>query len=95
MLPTGHVRLAIVQVRASSTLTKVINILPKETMAISGFSGDVAPATGTHNGPTVSCVGTMVPKKHPGVTTALEHLKSHKVPATTHMLSDLAIAPTM
>jgi hypothetical protein len=37
----------------------------------------------------------MVPKQHPGTTTTFEHLKSHKMPTTTHMLSDLAIAPTM
>jgi hypothetical protein len=95
MLPTGHVRLAIVQVLASATLAKVIDILPKEPMTISGFSGNVAPATSTHNSPAVPCVCAMVPKQHPGVTTTFEHLKSHKMPATTHMLSDLAIAPPM
>jgi hypothetical protein len=95
MLPAGHVRPAIVQVLASATLTKVISILPKETMAISGFGGNVAPATCTYNCPTVPSVGAMVSEQHPSVATTLEHLKSHKMPTPTHMLSDLPIAPTM
>jgi hypothetical protein len=95
MLPASHIRLAIVQVLASATLTEVIHILPKETRAISWFSGNVAPATCTYNSPTVPSVGTMVSEQHPSMATTLEHLKSHKVPSTTHMLSDLPIAPTM
>jgi hypothetical protein len=64
-------------------------------MAISWFSGDVAPAACTYNSPTVPSVGTMVSEQHPSMATTLEHLKSHKVPTTTHMLPDLPIAPAM
>ena len=83
------------QVLASPALTKVVSILPEETMAVSRFSGNVAAAPCTYNSPTIPRVGTMVPEQHPGMATTLKHLKSHNVPPTPHMLSDLPIAPTM
>jgi len=37
----------------------------------------------------------MIPEEHPSMTTTLEHLKSHKPPASTHMRPGLSIAPAM
>jgi len=96
MLPTCHVRPATIQVLAMASLSKVESVLHKETMAISDFMTlRCFSATCTRNNPSVSSVRTMVPEEHPGMATMFEHLESHKVPARSHVLSDLPIAPTV
>jgi hypothetical protein len=52
-------------------------------------------ATSTRNSPSVASVGTSVPEQHPGMTAAFEHLKPHKMPATSDVPVGLAIAPSM
>jgi hypothetical protein len=76
-------------------LTKVERILPEETMAIcDGIAADTTAAS-THYSPPVASIGTMIPEKHPSMTSTLEHLKSHKTPSGTDVRPGLAIAPTM
>jgi hypothetical protein len=76
-------------------LTKVEDILPEEAMAVGGTIAGLLPALCAHNSPAVSCVGTSVPEQHPGMPTALKHLKFHKMPPSALMFRGLAIAPTM
>ena len=64
-------------------------------MPVSDFITGLATPTCPHNSPSVSGVGTSVPEQHPGVTTTLEHLESHKMPPSADMPSDLPIAPAM
>ena len=93
MFPSGHVRPAFVQVLTAAPLAKVKGILPEETMAISdGIFGLTAPFC-THHSPSVSSVRTMVPEKHPSMTTLLKHLNPHKGPPSAKMLGSLPIAP--
>jgi hypothetical protein len=61
MLPSGHVRPTIVQVLAPATLAKVEDILSEKTMTISCARGRT-PATCTHNSPSITSVGSMVPE---------------------------------
>ena len=93
MFPASHIRTATVQVLATSTLTEVKDIFSEETMTISDAVR--LPATCTRNNPTVSSVRTMVPEKHPSMTTTLKHLKSHKMPPCTNMPSGVASAPSV
>jgi hypothetical protein len=95
MLPAGHIRLATVQVLATSTLTKVESILPEETMAICDRIRSVASATGSDNNPSVSSVGPVIPEEHPSMTTTLEELQSHKTPPTTNILSGHSTTPAV
>jgi hypothetical protein len=96
MFPTCHVRPATIQVLAMASLTKVERVLHKETMPISDFMTlRCFSATCTRNNPSVSSVRTMVPEEHPSMATMFEHLEPHKMPAGSHVLSDLPIAPTV
>jgi hypothetical protein len=63
-------------------------------MTISGAMGNTSP-TCTHNDPSISSVGTVVPKHHASMTAAFEHLKSHQAPSGVNMPPGLTIAPTM
>merc|ERR1719199_1561114 len=62
--PTSHVRPAPIQVLATATLTKVVGVLPEETMAISGAMVSTSAAC-PDNSPPVSSIRTMVPEEHP------------------------------
>jgi len=93
MAPASHVRSAAVQIGAPTTLTKVEGIFPEKAMAVS--DGIVFPslATCTHNLPSVCSVCTSVPEQHPSVTTALKHLKFHKMPSAAKTPVGLTISP--
>jgi hypothetical protein len=79
-----------------TSLTKVEGVFHEETMAIGDrIAGAVASATRTHNHPTVASIRSMVSEEHPGMTTTFEHLESHQMPSSSHMLSGLSIAPAM
>ena len=95
MFPASHIWSASIQVLAPPTLAKVECVFPKEAMAIS--DGIVFPslATCTHNHPTVCSVCTSVPEQHASVTTALEHLKFHKMPPAAKSPVGLAISPSV
>jgi len=96
MFPTRHVRPATIQVLAMASLTEVENVLHEETSAICDLMALWCfAATCARNNPSVSSVGTMVPEEHPSMATMFEHLESHKMPASSHVLSDLPIAPTV
>jgi hypothetical protein len=94
VLPTSHIRSTIVQVLAPPALTKVKHVLPEETMAVSDTSSMLL-AFCTRDNPSVSSIGTMVPEEHPGMTTTLKHLISHKMPACTNVPSDMTSTPSM
>ena len=94
MFPASHVRSPTVEVLASTTLTEIEDIFPEEPSAIcDGIATTLAACT--YNSPSVSGIGAMVPEEHPSMTTTLEHLKSHKTPPCSNMLSRLSIAPTV
>ena len=95
MAPTSHLRSTPIQVLAPPTLPEVEGVLPEETMPIGRAMGSGAPATCTHNSPSVGSIGTSVPEQHPSVTTALKHFKSHKMPATTLVFRGFPIAPSV
>ncbi len=60
---------------ASATLATVESVLLGTTMAM---CDRIAPFTAyANNSPSVASIGTMVPDKHPSMTTALKHLKPH------------------
>jgi hypothetical protein len=80
-----HIRSAPVQVLASTTLPKIVDLL-LETRATRFCA---------HNSPTISSIGTSVPEQHPSMTSALEHLKSQSMCSIAKMLGGFAIAPTM
>jgi hypothetical protein len=61
MLPSGHIWPTIVQIRAPATLAKVEDILSEKTMTISCARGRT-PATCTHNSPSITSIGSMVPE---------------------------------
>jgi hypothetical protein len=92
--PTSHVRPATIQIRAPTTLTEVVGILPEETVTINN-AATCAPATCAHSCPFVSSVRTLVPEKHPSRSTMFKHLESHKSPRGMKILIDLSIAPAM
>jgi hypothetical protein len=48
-----------------------------------------------HYHPSVCCVWTPVPEKHPGMTTMLKEFKSHHAPWSTKTPGRFAIAPTV
>jgi len=93
--PASHVWSATIQVRAPAPLTKVEDVFPEETSAICDFMFCLTAPTCTHNKPSVSSIGTMVPEQHASMTTLLEHLKSHKMPPCTNMLSGVAGTPSV
>jgi hypothetical protein len=95
LAPASHVRLATIQVVATTTLTKVKSILPEEAMSINGTMGNFSHATGTHNNPSLAGIGAMVPEPHASVTTTLEHLKPHKTPTGTKVFLGRSAAPTV
>ena len=94
MFPTRHVWTATIEILAPSTLTKVENVLPKETMAVS-WTMSATTTTCANNSPSVSSIRTMVPEQHASMPALLKHLKPHHVPATPHVPSSLTIAPTV
>jgi len=96
VFPASKIWSATVQVLATATLAKIEGILHEEAMAISDLIiGFLLPATSPHNSPSVASIGTMIPEENPSMTTTLEHLKSHKPPASTHMRPGLSITPAM
>ena len=95
MLPAGHVGSATGQILTPTALTEVKDVLPEETMAISGAMSGRTPATSAYNGPTITGIWTSVPEQHTSMTTALKHLEPHEMPSTTLMLGSLAVAPAM
>jgi len=94
VLPTSHVRSAIVQVLAPPALTKVEDILPEETSAISDANSMLL-AFCTRDNPSVSSIGTMVPEENPSMTTTLKHLNSHKMPPCANVPFDVTSAPSV
>jgi len=62
MFPTCMVSAAPVQVRALFTLTEVEDVLPEETVAIGLLYNSRSHATCTHNSPSVSSIGAIVPE---------------------------------
>ena len=95
MFPASKIRSATVQVLTTTSLAKVESIFHEEAMTIcDGIIAD-ATAASTHNSPSVPSIGTVIPEKHPSMTSTLEHLESHKTPPGTDVWPGLAIAPTM
>ena len=87
-----------IEVLAAPSLTKVVDVLPEKASTISGASATLLAttfATGTHNNPSVSSVGAMIPEEHPSSTTTLKELKSHKTPPTTNIPSGHSTAPAV
>jgi len=98
MFPASQVGSAPIEVLAAPSLTKVEGVLPEKASTISGGSATLLAttfATGTHNSPSVSSIGTMVSEEHPCMATAFKHLKSYKMPPSTHTPSGHTIAPAM
>jgi hypothetical protein len=93
--PASHVWSATIQVGATAPLTKVEGVFPEETVAISDARFGLASATCAHNNPSVPSIVTMVPEQHASMTTTLEHLKSHKMPACANMPPGVTGAPSM
>ena len=92
--------LAPVKVLAATSLTKVVSILPEKTGTVRGLRATASTlattlAARTHNSPSVSSVGTMIPEEHPSMTTTLKELKSHKTPPATNIPSGHSTAPTV
>jgi len=79
---------------APPALTKVEDILPEETSAISDANSMLL-AFCTRDNPSVSSIGTMVPEENPSMTTTLKHLNSHKMPPCANVLSDVTSAPSV
>jgi hypothetical protein len=79
MTPTSHVDSAAVQVLAPTTLTEVEDVLPEQTMAVSGASRP--PATGTYCKPTISGIGAPIPEEHAGMPATFKHLESRGTPS--------------
>jgi hypothetical protein len=77
MTPASHVRPAIVQVLAATTLTKIECIFSEQPMAVHDTMTAMPPAPCAHCHPSVSGVVAAVSEKHPCVTTMFKHLKSH------------------
>jgi hypothetical protein len=95
VFPPSEVRPATFQVLTTTSLAKVKGVFHEEAMTICyGIVAD-ATTTSTHNGPSVPSIGTMIPEKHASMTSALEHLKSHKTPACSNVRPGLSIAPAM
>ena len=86
-----------IEVLAAPSLTKVVDVLPEKASTISGGSATPATAfaTGTHNNPSVSSVGAMIPEEHASMATTLKELKSHKTPPTTNIPSGHSTAPAV
>ena len=91
-----------IEVLAATSLTKVVDVLPEKASAICGpratllaATSATAFATCTHNRPSVSSVGSMIPEEHPCMTTTLKELKSDKTPSTTNIPTGHATAPAV
>ena len=95
MAPSSHVWSASVQIRAPTTLTKVVDVFPKQASPISCTMISAPSASCTDNNPSVSSVVAMVPEEHPSMTTTLKHLKSHQMPSSTNMPSGRSTAPSV
>merc|ERR1719424_1343259 len=91
-----------IEVLAATSLTKVVDVLPEKASAICGLRATLLAATSatasstcTHNHPSVSSVGSMIPEEHPRMTTTLKELKSHETPPTTNIPSGHSTTPTV
>jgi hypothetical protein len=93
--PSSHVWPASLQIGAPTTLTKVVDVFPKEASPISCTMISTPSASCTHNNPPVCSVVAMVPEEHPSMTTTLKHLKSHQMPSSTNMPSSRSTAPSV
>jgi len=93
--PASHVRFATVQVLAATALAKVEGILHEQTSAVSSTMTTLSHATGTRNSPPVASISTLVPEQNPGMTSLFEHLKPHKMPASSKLLGGFPITPSM
>jgi len=62
LFPACHVRFAASQIVAPTSLTKVEDILPEETIAISGAMSGGSSATSAYNGPKIARIWTSVPE---------------------------------
>jgi hypothetical protein len=91
--PTSHVRPSATQTRASTTLAEVERIQPVNTITI--HSAVATKAFGARDSPSISCVGSTVPKQHTSRTTTFEKFHSHNMPPTVKTSARLPIAPTM
>jgi hypothetical protein len=81
-----HVRSAPIQVLASTTLPKIVDLL-FETRRATRFRA--------HHSPTISSIGTSVPEQHPSMTSTFKHLKSQSMCPSAKMLGGFSITPTM
>jgi hypothetical protein len=95
VLPASKVRPATIQILTTTSLAEVEGIFHEEAMAICDWIVADTSAASTHNCPPVPGIGTVIPEKHPSMTSTLEHLQSHKTPPSTDVWPGLAIAPTM
>jgi hypothetical protein len=91
MLPSSHVRPASVQIRATTTLSKIEGILPEETMPINNSMR--LPSARTNRQPFVSSVVAMVPEEHASMTTMFKHFESHHAPSTKVLPCHTATPP--
>jgi hypothetical protein len=80
-----HIGSAAVQVLASTTLPKIVDLL-LETRATRLCA---------HNSPTIPGIWTPVSEQHPSMTSALKHLKSQSMCPSAKMLGGFSITPTM
>jgi hypothetical protein len=94
MLPTSHVWSATIQVLATATLAKVKHVLPEKTSAISWAEPSTSAAR-THNSPSISSIGTMVPEEHSSMPALFKHFKSHQMPPSAHVPSGHSTAPSV
>jgi hypothetical protein len=95
MSPTSHVRPSAVQIGAPTTLTKVVNILPEQTVAVRGTRSSDSHTLGTNDLPSLCCISSPVSEQHASMTSTFKHLESHKVPATTQVPCRFTIAPAV
>jgi hypothetical protein len=92
--PTSHVCPSVIQICTSTTLIEVESVLHEETMAVSGTNDWSTLATCRCKGPSISGIGTSVPKVHTSMTAMLKHFNSHHAPSTD-MLGSFSIAPAV
>jgi hypothetical protein len=95
VFPASKVRSATIEVLTTASLAKIESIFHEQPVAISDGIVAVLAATGTHDSPSIASVGTFVPQQHPSSTSALKHLKSHKMPPAAKTPGGLPITPAV
>ena len=99
MFPASMCGSAPVKVLAPAALTKVECIFPEKTCTIDSASATTirsrSLAACTRDSPSVASIRTMIPEKHPGMATTLEHFKSDKMPTSSNIPSGHSTTPTV